>query len=213
MKKWVFFDVMGVVFVVGDDTNDLLVPFVRERNPSISIEKINEAYMEASVGNLSSLEFWSLMGFEICEYPKIQMEYLDSKLRLDEHVPKVFEELQQNYNIGLLSNDLSEWSKYLRIKYDLDKFLKCSIISGDVKCRKPQKRIYEIMLKQVNCLAKDCVFIDDRIKNLYPALELGMNVVKFNREEDVATTLDFPQVNSITEIPDIVHSILNSEVK
>ena len=33
MIEWVVFDVMGVVFTVGDDTNDLLVPFIWERNP------------------------------------------------------------------------------------------------------------------------------------------------------------------------------------
>lgn len=29
MIKNIFFDVMGVVFVVGDDTNELLVPFIQ----------------------------------------------------------------------------------------------------------------------------------------------------------------------------------------
>lgn len=213
MKKWVFFDVMGVVFVVGDDTNDLLVPYVREKNPRISIEKINEAYLEASLGHISSSEFWFLMGIKEHDYSKIEREYLDSRLKLDTDIPIIFEELSLYFNIGLLSNDLSEWSSYLRRKYDLDKYLKCSIISGDVRCRKPKKEIYEIALEQVNCSAKDCFFIDDRLKNLYPAVELGMNIIKFNREDDFDSSLDFPQTKSISEIPHIVNSILNNEVK
>ena len=212
MNKWIFFDVMGVVFVVGDDTNDLLVPFIKEKNPQISIEKINEAYLKASFGKISSMKFWSLMELGECDYSKIEREYLDSRLKLDTHIPKVFNELSKRYNIGLLSNDLSEWSSYLRRKYDLDKYSKCSIISGDVKCRKPQKQIYEIALKQANCSARDCVFIDDRVKNLYPAVELGMNVVKFNREDGSDSSLNFSQTNSISEIPHIVYSIFNNEV-
>lgn len=61
MKKWVFFDVMGVIFIVEDDTKDLLVPFVQEINQSISVEKINKAYIEASLGNISSRDFWLSM--------------------------------------------------------------------------------------------------------------------------------------------------------
>lgn len=212
MKKWVFFDVMGVVFVVGDDTNDLLVPFIRKKNPQISIEKINKAYLEASLGNISSLKFWSLMELGEPDYSVVETEYLDSKLKMDKYIPKVFRELSRYYNIGLLSNDLSEWSIYLRKKYELDKYLQCSIISGDVKCRKPQKQIYEIALKKANCSAKDCIFIDDRLKNLYPAAELGMNVVKFNREEDFDATLNFSQAKSISEIPNIVYSVFGDKV-
>lgn len=212
MKKWVFFDVMGVVFIVGDDTNDLLVPFIRKKNPQISIEKINKAYLEASLGNISSLKFWSLMELGEADYSVVETEYLDSKLKMDEYIPKVFRELSRYYNIGLLSNDLSEWSIYLRKKYKLDKYLQCSIISGDVKCRKPQKQIYEIALKKANCSAKDCIFIDDRLKNLYPAAELGMNVVKFNREEDFDATLNFSQAKSISEIPNIVYSVFGDKV-
>ena len=44
MKKWVVFDAMGVIFEVGDDTNDLLVPFVQEHH-RISKERINELYI------------------------------------------------------------------------------------------------------------------------------------------------------------------------
>jgi len=40
--KWVILDVMGVIFEVGDDTNDLLVPYIQKMDKMISAEKINE---------------------------------------------------------------------------------------------------------------------------------------------------------------------------
>ncbi len=39
--QWIIFDAMGVVLGVGDDTNELLVPFVQERR-NVSRERINE---------------------------------------------------------------------------------------------------------------------------------------------------------------------------
>lgn len=44
MQKRIFFDVMGVLFTVGDDTNDLLVPFVTARNKTITRAEICEEY-------------------------------------------------------------------------------------------------------------------------------------------------------------------------
>jgi len=52
--KWIIFDVMGVIFEVGDDTNDLLVPYIQKRKDMISTEKINEMYTKASLGKILS---------------------------------------------------------------------------------------------------------------------------------------------------------------
>ena len=45
---------MGVIFEVGDDTNDLLVPYIQKRNNMIPREKINEMYTKASLGEILS---------------------------------------------------------------------------------------------------------------------------------------------------------------
>jgi len=37
--KWVILDVMGVIFEVGDDTNDLLVPGIRQGDVSFVLFK------------------------------------------------------------------------------------------------------------------------------------------------------------------------------
>ena len=50
MIKYIIFDAMGVIFTVGDDTNDLLVPYILERNPQESREHINDVYIKASIG-------------------------------------------------------------------------------------------------------------------------------------------------------------------
>lgn len=76
-----------------------------------------------------------------------------------------------------ISNDVSEWSAYLRVKYGIDNVVDFSTISGDVKCRKPDMEIYRIAIKQTKVNASDCVFIDDRDKNLVPAMNQDMKVL------------------------------------
>lgn len=64
-----------------------------------------------------------------------------------------------------------------------------SIISGDVKCRKPDILIYQKAIQRMKADPSDCVFIDDRDKNLVPAINQGMNAIRFLRE-DINTKLD-----------------------
>lgn len=197
MKKWIFFDVMGVLFTVGDDTNDLLVPFVQKYNKQIDSEKIVYEYMQASLGTISSQQFWENIG--LAEYyPSIEKEYLDSKLTLDKNCANVLKKLNEKYNLGIISNDVSEWSIYLRKKYNLDKYFKLSIISGDVELRKPNKEIYKLV-KNYNISYEDCIFVDDRMKNLMPAKELGFMTVYFNRENTDLSD-ESNEVNSFLDI-------------
>jgi len=51
------------------------------------------------------------------------------------------------------------------------------IISGEHHCIKPDKRIYEKLLKQYNLKPKECVFIDDQSENLAVARELGISTI------------------------------------
>lgn len=208
MKKWIFFDVMGVIFTVGDDTNDLLVPFVQKYNKSITTEKINDLYIKASLGVITSDEFWKKVG--VCQSVaerKICKEYLDTCFTIDENFIKVAKQLEKNYNLAVLSNDVSEWSTYLRKKHGIDDIVKFSIISGDVKCRKPDIRIYQKAIDQANAEPGDCLFIDDRDKNLIPALTQGMKIIKFTRDNDKDVLNSVTKIASFLELEEIVQKI------
>lgn len=202
MKKRIFFDVMGVIFTVGDDTNDLLVPFITARNKTITRAEICKEYMRASLGGITSKAFWERVGLG-ADYPEIELAYLDTCLALDDECIETLNILSKNYELGIISNDVSEWSAYLRDKFSLNRYFKTVIISGDVKQRKPDKHIFE----KVKCFGEDysdCVFIDDRIKNLVPPAELGFKTILFNRNGEQKDTYS-PQVIRFSQIPEAVN--------
>jgi len=182
MTSWVVLDAMGVVFTVCDDTNDLLVPFIWERNPDISRQAINEIYIRASLGQISSHRLWEEVGLG-GQYPEVETTYLDTRLTLDPEFVPVARRLSERFSLGLLSNDLSEWSAYLRDRFSLD-LLDAVTISGDAGCRKPSPEIYERFLADAGARAEDCVFIDDKLKNLAAAAALGMKTIRFARQPD-----------------------------
>ncbi len=204
--KWVILDVMGVIFEVGDDTNDLLVPYIQKMNDMISAEKINEMYLKASLGEISSFDFWNELGFG-SKYPEIERDYLDTYLRIDSELVEIAKTLSKNYSLAILSNDVKEWSNYLRTKFDLSRLFKIIIISGEVGYRKPDRRIYNILLDRIQSPSSDCVFVDDRAKNLRPASEIGIKTIRFVREEsnnDISA--DF-EISSFAELPQAIERV------
>jgi len=205
-KKWVILDVMGVIFEVSDDVNDLLVPYIQKRNKTISAEKINEMYLKASLGKISSFDFWNGLDFG-SKYPEIEKDYLDKCLKIDPEFKGVAKKLTKNYSLAILSNDVKEWSDYLRAKFDLDELFKIIIISSEVKYHKPDKRIYKILLDKIRSPPSDCVFVDDRLKNLRPASEIGIRTIRFARgESNDDFSADF-EISSFTELPEAVKKV------
>jgi putative hydrolase of the HAD superfamily len=210
--QWIIFDVMGVIFEVGDDTSELLIPFIQKRNPDSAKELIYQIYLKASLGEITSPEFWQKLGFGK-DYPEIEKNYLDTCLTVDSEFIPIAEQLAKQYSLGILSNDIGDWSKFLRRKFELDRLFNATIISGDVGYRKPDKKIYEILLDQIRTPASSCILIDDRLKNLQPAAELGFKTVRFIREtSNHPFSPDF-EIKSFFQLPRIVKLIYLNDSK
>jgi putative hydrolase of the HAD superfamily len=86
-----------------------------------------------------------------------------------------------------LSNDVSEWSHKLRVRREIARHFAGFIISGDVGIRKPDPGIYHVLLSAIGRPAQDCVFVDDRVKNLDAAKAIGVQTVLFGTAESSAS--------------------------
>ncbi|TCL62986.1 putative hydrolase of the HAD superfamily [Hydrogenispora ethanolica] len=194
---------MGVVFLDGDDTNELLVPYVRGLNPTLDPEQIRQVYLQASLGEISARRFWQEVGFPVSEaHPDLEKNYLDNHLRLDPEFPEIAARLAGAYRLALLSNDVAEWSDYLCRKHRLNGFFGAKIISGVVGIRKPEPRIYKKLLATIRATPGDCVFIDDRLPNLRSAAHLGMKTIHFRRGPFDCYGEFYPDA-SITRFPEL----------
>lgn len=201
MKQVIIFDVMGVIFTVSDDTNDLLVPYVLSLKPETKIETIKQLYLEASLGKISARDFWAGLGFPSRDIDAIQKEYLDTRLTLDSGFIECVKKLKPKYTIALLSNDVSEWSVYLRKRHHIEEYIDHAFISGDLGFRKPDPEIYKQALAEMNVKPCECVFIDDDPRRVDAAAELAIASILFNRNNDQYKGI---QVKSFKELSAIL---------
>ena len=63
------------------------------------------------------------------------------------------------------------------------------LVSGEEKTRKPFKEIYELTLSRFNIEAESSVFIDDNLRNVIAAKELGINTIHFESPEQLTVAL------------------------
>lgn len=198
--KAVIFDVMGVILDVDDDINDLLIPFIQERNPKISGKQIEDAFISASSGNMSSKEFWEEVGVP-GDYVALNTEYLTEKFPLDGHFMSLLTSLKQNYKIGILSNDISDWCSFLMDSLQVLPLVDAFVVSGAVGVRKPDTKIFNIILDKLGLCASDCLYIDDRAPNVLAAKALGFRSILFNRD---SSECDCEQIISLSQLNDIL---------
>lgn len=196
--KTIILDMYGVIM---KDTGDGFYSFVNRFFPNLPVEKIYPIWDKADIGKISSLEIFKEIGF--CgNLAKIEKSYLDT-VEINEGFYDFANAAKKSCKLALISNDSSEWSKYLREKYDLNKYFDVITISGDVKMRKPNEQIFKLTIDQLNSHPTECTYIDDRRFNLEAAQAIGMDAILFNSrnvEYDGKIVNDFKELAEFLKI-------------
>jgi len=174
-------DAMGVLYRCRDDLRDLLIPFVTSRSRSSATE-VADVYRRCFVGEIASAELWSELGVA-GDPAALDVAHLSSHGL----VPGVKEFLARCATRGLrvacISNDVSEWSRWLRQHFELEDLIAPWVVSGDFGARKPEPAIYRQLIDVVGAEPHRILLVDDRERNLDAAARLGFQVALFGSDE------------------------------
>ncbi len=193
--KALILDMYGVII---KDPEGGLLPFINRTFPDLSRDDVYKHWIKANVGELSSFNFFRELGFE-GDLSIIEKEYLDT-IEIDEAFYEFAPILKKHYNLALLSNDLGEWSRYLRDKFKINDYFDVITVSGDLKIKKPDVKIFMHTIDKLGCSATDCIYVDDRRFNLAAAQSLGMDSVLFNSRKvqyEGKTVVSFKELTNL----------------
>jgi putative hydrolase of the HAD superfamily len=87
------------------------------------------------------------------------------------------------YRMAMLTNNVREWEPLWRPMLPVDEIFETVVDSGFVGCRKPESKIYEIVLDRISLPAESCLFVDDVPVNCEGAEKAGMTAVHFRDNE------------------------------
>lgn len=180
--EWVVLDAMGVIYSIGRDVENLLIPFLRERGCEAPDDHIQRDYKACSLGHMNSDDFWMACGMEA--YDGLDCEYTFQHNLSAGLLPTLAALRERGVHIACLSNDVSEWARLLRRRFRLDRWVEKWIISADVGLRKPNSLIYARLLGELESKAENCLIVDDNMRNIEAAAKLDFQTMHFNREAD-----------------------------
>lgn len=173
-------------------------------NPVYLYSKVfeNESDMNYFLDNICTSD-WNVQqdaGRPLAEATEaLQKEFPDHKKmigyfygRWEEMLGGVFEEnvrvlklLKQSYPLYGLTNWSGETITTAYDKYDFFSYLDGIVVSGDEKLIKPDPKLYQILLDRYNLIANESLFIDDNIKNIAAAQNMGFQTIHFTENMDL----------------------------
>lgn len=95
---------------------------------------------------------------------------------IEKNVRRLKEYKAQGYHLYGLTNWAAETFHYALELFDFMSLFEGIVVSGIEKVRKPDPRIFQILLTRYSLNPAECLFLDDREENLRAAAAQGMRV-------------------------------------
>lgn len=103
---------------------------------------------------------------------------------------EILKELKKrNYNIFLLSNFHKNAFERVSLENEFFNLFDGKVISYEINLLKPEKEIYNRLLKTYNLEPEETLFIDDMLENINAANKLRINTILFSDAESLKETL------------------------
>ena len=97
---------------------------------------------------------------------------------------------ERGYRVYLLSNYPARLFEIHSQHFTFLRYTDGKIVSGYVKCIKPDERIYRCLLETYSLNPQECVFLDDLAENVEGAERLGIHGIWFRGYEDASVKLE-----------------------
>ncbi len=123
---------------------------------------------------------------------KIRLFYDQWEKMIKGDIPQnvtLLQKLKEKYKLYGLTNWSAETFPIVFKQYSFFALFDGIIISGEEKLIKPDKKIFELMLERYHLEAKNSLFIDDNLKNIRAATELGFATIHVQENTDLKTEL------------------------
>jgi len=141
----------------------------------------NESSKQAGLGLVTETQHWQNVARSLNQ-PDSEVERLRTEFfagdRIDLELVDLMRSLRPAIKVGLISNAWSELRAYIEEQNFADAFDNM-VISAEVGFAKPDPRIYQAALQNLQVLPAESVFLDDMLRNVEAARKIGMHAIHF----------------------------------
>ena len=109
---------------------------------------------------------------------------------IEESVGILHDVKQAGHPVYALTNWSAETFPVARSRFDFLTWFDGIVVSGEVRMAKPDAAIYHHLLAEHGIMADDAVYIDDSLRNVEAAEELGFHGIHFQSPAQLRTELE-----------------------
>ena len=109
-------------------------------------------------------------------------ELLDAYTPIAKGVELLYDLKKKGYPLYLISNYAKDGYEHISKKYDFFQEFEGTLVSYKVRLRKPDSRIYRLLIEKFDFMAEECLIIDDNIENINTAASLGFQTLLYQEE-------------------------------
>ena len=201
MIKNIIFDLGNVI--VQNPTISTVEAFFKDEKDAITFNNYifkSEFWKMMDLGKMDNLEISNIIKeqkiVEVSNYDEIKNFMLNwfTKCNINEKTMEIGKKLKEkSYNIYILSNMSKATFEYFSKKYEFFSMVDGAIVSAYEGIKKPNLKIFELLLKRYSLTAKECLLIDDddTNKTLEVANSIGIKGrrVNSNDSDDIVELL------------------------
>jgi len=179
MIKTIIFDFGDVL--VRDTTKVLEAKYKFDNLPKSKQRAYIKAFHNSEVGKYTTQQLLKIMHETLA--PNMKPKEIEEFIVHTKILPtwKLAQKLSQKYKVIIFSNNQKLWPKKIAEILGENFFQFPWINSAYIGMRKPDKQFYTYVLKKFKLKASECAFIDDKLKNITPALSLGFHAFQYNK--------------------------------
>lgn len=134
--------------------------------------------------------------------------YNDEKFHFHDDVFEVIPLLSQRYKLGVVSDTWPSLDRVFR-NVGLRDYFSSFVMSSILGVVKPNEKMFNTALSELNIRSEEALFIDDNIKNVEGASKLGINSILMLRNENRKVDTEYPCINNLGDLYDILNRKLN----
>ncbi len=176
MIKAIIFDCFGVLY---PDTYWAMASEYLGKNIESNRQELSYLVKKVDLGLSTRNELWAKFAVVVGSDKESVRRRLQEFGGLDKRLLSFIENKKSKYKIGMISNVGQGFIERMFTGKPAHEYFDSIILSSDVGFVKPDKRIYELSARQLNCQTNECVFIDDLEKNVKGAISAGMESIQY----------------------------------
>jgi len=192
MIKTIIFDLGGVILKNAMRKINTLIAQELGLDRDYVISEVRKINPPLHKGKMSEEEFYKKFAEVLKTSPEFIKNYYTKEFEkytgFNDDVVEIVKELKKKFILAVLSNTY-EYHAKLNEKDPRFRLFDLIIFSHRVGMRKPDREIYEHILKRLNIKPDECIFIDDLPKNVEAAKNMGIKGILFQNAEQLKEDL------------------------